>query len=112
MKIKINRKNINIIEFNSLFQKFKGLKFYLKPINNIYRFKSHYANTYFLCQRVDIVMTDNLNNILYIYKNVKTEKLILFKRKVKYVYFLPIGYSNNLKLNTKLNIIEEKKVND
>ena len=64
MKLIINKKKLNIVEKNNFFEKLKGIKFVLEPIKDAYRFKSHYANTYFLFQRVDIIMTDENNKVL------------------------------------------------
>lgn len=109
MELKINNKSIEIINISSVFDKFKGLKFVLEPIEEIYRFKSKYANTYFLCQKVDIIMTDKEQNILFIYKKVKSEKIILPKKKVYYTYFLPVGISDNFKIGDRLNIKDDSK---
>lgn len=104
MKLIINKNTINIFPLNGLINKFKGLKFVLKPIKDGYRFKSRYANTYLLCQRVDIIMTDKDNNILFIYNNVKSETFIFPKRKVYYTYFLPANTCKDLKTGEILNI--------
>lgn len=111
MKLIINGNKLDIIEKNDFLNKLKGIKFILEPIKDAYRFKSHYANTYFLFQRVDIIMTNEKNEILYIYKNCKTEKLIFPKINVKYVYFLPLGTTKDLEINQELKIINEKEKN-
>lgn len=110
MKIKINNKTIDVIEKNRFFDKFKGIKCVLEPIKEAYQFRSHYANTYFLFQLVDVVMTDENDKILYMYPNCKTEKFIFPKRKVKYTYFLPLGACDYLEINQKLDIQNKKKV--
>lgn len=111
MKLIINKKKLNIVEKNSFFEKLKGIKFVLEPIKDAYRFKSHYANTYFLFQRVDIIMTDENNKVLYIYPNCKTEKLIFPKFNVKYVYFLPLETTKDLEINQILKISKPKEKN-
>lgn len=111
MKLIINKKKINIVEKNNFLEKLKGIKFILEPIKNAYRFKSHYANTYFLFQRVDIIMTDENNKVLYIYPNCKTEKLIFPKFNVKYVYFLPLETTKDLEINQILKISKPKEKN-
>lgn len=103
MYIKINNKKLEIIELTTFWQRFKSLKFALEPITTGIKLPhKKYADTYLFCQRVDIVMTDKDNNILYLYKNVKTEKRILFKRKVYNVYYLPLNTVDNLEVNTRL----------
>ncbi len=111
MKLIINKKKINIVEKNNFLEKLKGIKFILEPIKDAYRFKSHYANTYFLFQRVDIIMTDENNKVLYIYPNCKTEKLIFPKFNVKYVYFLPLETTKDLEINQILKISKPKEKN-
>ena len=111
MKLIINKKKINIVEKNNFFEKLKGIKFILEPIKDAYRFKSHYANTYFLFQGVDIIMTDENNKVLYIYPNCKTEKLIFPKFNVKYVYFLPLETTKDLEINQILKISKPKEKN-
>lgn len=109
MNIKVNKKKWNVVEITNFFDKFKGIKFILNPIQDVYRFQSHYANTYFLFQRVDIVMTDAKNKILYLYPNCKTEKFIFPKRKVRYVHFFPVNSCQSLEIGQSLNVIEDKK---
>lgn len=110
MYLKIKKKKIKITELVGFWNRFKGLKFVLDPIDYGVKFqKKKFVTTNFLCQKIDIVLTDKENNILYMYENFKTEKYILPKRKVYNVYFLPLNTVKDLKLNTKLNIIEEKK---
>ena len=111
MKLIINKKKLNIVEKNNFFEKLKGIKFVLEPIKDAYRFKSHYANTYFLFQRVDIMMTDENNKVLYIYPNCKTEKLIFPKFNVKYVYFLPLETTKDLEIDQILKISKPKEKN-
>ena len=111
MKLIINSNKLDIIEKNDFLNKLKGIKFILEPIKDAYRFKSHYANTYFLFQRVDIIMTDKDDTILYMYPNCKTEKLIFPKMNVKYVYFLPLGIAKELEIKQKLKVNKPKEKN-
>ena len=104
MYLKINNKKITIYEYISFKDKFKSFKFYLDPINfGIKISNKKYANTYFFCQRVDICFTDKDNIIKYIYKNVKSEKLIIKLHKYN-IYYLPVGTCNNLSVGEKLKI--------
>lgn len=110
MYLKIKKKKIEIIEPVGFWNRFKGLKFVLDPIDYGMRFsKKKFVTTNFLCQKIDIVLTDKEDNILYLYENFKSEKYILPKRKVYHVYFLPLNTVKELKVNTKLNLISPKK---
>ena len=110
MYLQVKRKKIKLIEPQGFWNRFKGLKFVLEPINYGLRYsKKKFVTTNFLCQRIDIVLTDKEDNILYLYENMKTEKYIFPKRKVYHVYFLPLNTVKDLKINTKLKIVNPKK---
>jgi hypothetical protein len=110
MYLQVKRKKIKLIELTKFWDRFKGLKFILEPINYGLRFpKKRFVTTNFLCQRIDIVLTDKEDNILYIYENMKTEKYIFPKRKVYNVYFLPLNTVKDLEPNTKLKIVQTQK---
>ena len=112
MYLKIKKKKIKIVEPKGFWERFKGLKFVLEPLDYGMKFsKKRFVTTNFLCQKIDIVLTDKDDNILYMYENMKTEKYIFPKRKVYNVYFLPIGTVKDLKLNTKLQIVLDKTKN-
>ena len=110
MYLQVKRKKIKLIELTGFWNRFKGLKFVLEPIDYGIKFsKKRFVTTNFLCQRIDIVLTDKEDNILYLYENMKTEKYIFPKRKVYNVYFLPLNTVKNLQINTKLKIITPKE---
>ena len=109
MYLQVKRKKIKIIELTKFWDRFKGLKFVLEPLDYGIKFpKKKFVTTNFLCQRIDIVLTDKEDNILYMYQNIKSEKYILPKRKVYNAYFLPKNTVKDLKLHTKLKIVTEK----
>lgn len=110
MYLQVKNKKIKIIELTGFWNRFKGLKFVLEPIDYGIKFsKKKFVTTNFLCQKIDIVLTDKEDNILYMYKKMNTEKYIFPKRKVYNVYFLPLNTVKKLKLNTKLKIIKTDK---
>lgn len=108
MNIKINNVKYEVVEFSSRWDKFKSLKFMLEPLDKIIMMKKKSLSTYFFCQRVDVIMTDNENNILYIYNFFKSEKFIFWKRKVSYVYLLPNGLGSNFKVGDKFEVKKRK----
>lgn len=110
MYLQVNKKKIEIQELVGFWNRFKSLRFVLEPIDYGVRFtKKKFLSTNFLCQRVDIITTDKNNSILYMYENFKTEKYILPKRKVYYIYLLPLNTIKNFKVGDKLKLKEEKK---
>ncbi len=110
MYLQVKRKKIKIIELKKFWDRFKGFKFYLEPITYGLKFpRKKFVTTNFLCQKIDVVLTDKEDNILYMVENMKSEKYIFPKRKVYNVYFLPLNTVKNLKLNTKLKIVKTKE---
>lgn len=108
MKIEINKKKLKINEINGFWNRFKILKFELKPLKNevILFSKRKFLSTYFFCQKVDIIMTDENNVIIYMYPKIKSEKRIFYKRKVYNTYILPLGSCEHFKINDKLKILD------
>lgn len=111
MYIKINNVKYEIVEFSSRWEKFKSLKFVLEPLDKIIKMKKKSLSTYFFCQRVDVIMTDADNKILYIYNSFRSEKFIFWKRKVSYTYLLPNGVASNFKVNDKFEVKKRKWFN-
>lgn len=108
MYLKVKKKKIEIKELTRFWDRFKGLKFVLAPIDYGVKFpKKRFVSTDFLCQKIDIILTDKENIILYMYENFKSEKHIFPKRKVYNVYFLPLNTAKFLKIGEKLNIKEK-----
>ena len=106
MYIKINNKNIEIIECNTFKERFKSLKFILEPITYGIKIPNkRLISTYFFCQKVDIMVTDHDNKIIKLYENMKSEKKIFLLKKYN-IYYLPLNTVKYLKLN---DIINEKK---
>ena len=57
-----------------------------------------------LMENIDVIMCDKDNNILYFYKNLNKNKIILPKKKVYKVIETPSNYFN-IEKNTKVKII-------
>ena len=90
-------------EANTFYKKLKGLMF-IKNFNYILKFKTNGIHTFFMKTNIDVVLTDKENKILYIYRNLKPNKIILPKRKVKYTYEMPVNYIKNIKIGDHLNL--------
>ncbi len=105
MKLTINKKKINIEKIDGFFNRFKLLKFKLEKLENGYLLtKRKWLSTYLYCQKVDVIMTDKDNTILYLYPNLKSEAIIYYKRKVYNTYILPLGIANHLEKGKILKI--------
>jgi len=55
----------------------------IKPCNSIH--------TFFMFQKIDVVMTDEFNNIVYLKENVSPFSLIKTKKKAKSTYEFPLN---------------------
>lgn len=92
-----------IKEANTFLDKLKGLMF-IKNFNYILKFKTNGIHTFFMKTEIDVILTDKNNKILYIYKKLKPNKIILPKRKVRYTYEMPVNYIKNIKIGDYLNL--------
>lgn len=105
----VNGKNkIKFRTVTKFFDRFKSFRFYLYQVEEGLCFpKKKMINTYFICQKLDIIVTDKENKILAIYPSIKTEKIIRPRLKAYYIYLLPLGSSKGLKKNDILKIKEK-----
>mgnify|MGYP003571398621 CR=1 FL=1 len=102
MYIIVNKKKIEIKELTSFWDKFKGLKFVLNPIDYGLLLKNKkLITTNFHCQKIDIVITDSNDKIIGLIEDIGSEKYI-FKPTAKNTYYLPLGTAKNLKIGTVL----------
>ncbi len=96
---------IKLDECNSFKKRLIGFMFYKKKITSGKRFKKcNSIHTFFMMQKIDVIMTDKNNKILKIYEGLKPNRIILPKRKVYYTYEFPLGVSSVYKVNDILEI--------
>ena len=93
---------MEVKEAKTFFQKLKGLMFQDK-INYILKFKTNGIHTFFMKCNIDVILTDKNNKILYIYKNLKPNKIILPKKGIKYTYETPVDYFDKIKIGDYFN---------
>ncbi len=94
MKNNIKDLKIEIKEASTFWQKFIGLQFKKKPISYGLLLKNtNGIHTFFMFQKIDVVLLDKDYNILKIYKSLKSWRIILPKRRVKHTLELPSSYS-------------------
>ena len=87
MYLKLKSKKIPIEIKTTLKEKIISFRFKLTDIDYGLCFpKKRRINTYFYCQKVDIVMTDKDNNIVKIFLNEASEKR--FKGPKKNIFYL------------------------
>ena len=107
MYLKIKNKKIEIIELNKFSERFKGLKFVLEKIDyGVYFPNKRWISTNFLCQNIDVVLTDKNNLIISLIENIRSEKYI-FKFRTRNIYFLPLETAKYLKIGQKIPIVKD-----
>ena len=103
MKLIYENKEIKLIECKSFYNRLMGFMF-KKNINNALLFnKCNSIHTFFMKENIDLIMCDKDNNILYFYKNLKKNKVILPKKNVYKVFETPGNYFD-IKINTKMKV--------
>ena len=107
MVIKIPGKSIEIRECNTFKSRYKSLKFYLYPLDFCLYFpKRWFLDTYFFCQNVDAIFTDQDDKILYMHENIRSEKR-RFHLKAKKLYICPLGTCKYFEIGDTLRIKEK-----
>ncbi len=85
------------------FKRFMGFMF-KKNINYALCFpRCNSIHTFFMKENIDVYMTDKNNKILYIYKNLNKNKIILPKKNIYNTYELPVNIID-LKINDYIKI--------
>lgn len=90
---------INMLEYNGIkIVEAKGFKMRLlgfmfkKKINYGLLFKNcRSIHTFFMKNKIDVILTDKDDNIIKTYKSLEKNKIIIGQKKVKNVYELPLG---------------------
>lgn len=64
-----------------------------KNINRALLFdKCNSIHTFFMKENIDVIMCDNDNKVLFVYKDLPKNKIILPKKRVRKVFETPSGY--------------------
>ena len=100
----VNNKKIPLLKAKNFKQKLLGLMF-KKKINYCLMFKCNGIHTFFMRSKIDVILTDENNNVLKVYQNLKINKIILPKRKVKFTYELPPNTIQNINIK-KIKIVD------
>ena len=104
MKIVVNDNEIKVRECNNFISRLRGFMFYKKKIDYALLFnKCNSIHTFFMKENIDVIMCDKENNILYFYKNLSKNKIILPKKGVSKVIETPANFFD-ITLNSKITI--------
>lgn len=104
MKIKNNKNEIEIKICKNIFNRFLGLMFKRNFNYGLCFPKCNSIHTFFMKEEIDIIMTDKNFKIIYIYKNLKPNKIILPKKNVYYTFEIPTN-KFNFKINEKIKVV-------
>lgn len=86
------KKNIELKNCKSFFSRFRGFMLE-KNINKALLFnRCNSIHTFFMKSNIDVIMCDSNNNVLYLYRDLKKNKIILPKKNVKKVFETPSYY--------------------
>ena len=95
------RKYIDLYECKSFFSRLKGFMF-TKNIDKALLFdRCNSIHTFFMKENIDVIMCDNDNKVLFVYKDLTKNKIILPKKGVRKVFETPSGYFD-IKINERM----------
>lgn len=101
MKLVYNNKSINLVCCTSFFSRFMGFMGKKNIDYALYFGHCNSIHTFFMRENIDVIMCDRDDTILYYYKDLKPNRIILPKRGVFGVYETPSLYFD-LKVGDKL----------
>ena len=105
MYISNDNTKIKLYIYKTFFKRLRGFMFKKNFEYAICFPKCNSIHTFFMKEKIDVYMTDKNNVILYAFKNLKKNRIILPKKKVYNTYELPINKIN-------LNIGDKIKITD
>lgn len=106
MRLIYDNKDIELYECKSFFSRLRGFMF-KKNISNALLFdRCNSIHTFFMKENIDVIMCDKDNNILYYYRNIGKNKVILPKKGIRRVFETPSGYFD-IEIGKKMIINED-----
>lgn len=103
MELIYNNKKIKLIECKSFYSRFKGFMLCNNIDKSLLFNHCNSIHTFFMKNNIDVIMCNKDNVILYYYKDLGKNKIILPKKGVSKVYETPNNYFN-IKINDKLEV--------
>lgn len=96
MKLILNDRKLLLTDCTNFKDKLLGFMF-KKNIDSSVRLKCKAIHTFFMREKIDIIITDKNNKVLYVYNNFKKNRIII-KKNAYYFYELPSNL-NTYKIN-------------
>ena len=101
MQLIYNAKSIDLYVCKSFFSRLKGFMF-TRNINRALLFdKCNSIHTFFMKENIDVIMCDNDNKVLFVYKDIHKNKIIPPKNGVRKVFETPSEYFD-IKINERM----------
>ena len=92
MKLVYKNKDIDLYECKNFFSRLKGFMF-TKNIDKALLFdRCNSIHTFFMKENIDVIMCDKDNRVLFFYKHLSRNKIILPKKGVTKVFETPSNY--------------------
>ena len=92
MKLICNNKEIEIIDCKTFFSRFMGNMFKKNIERGLLFRHCNSIHTFFMKENIDVLMCDRDFKIIYYYKDLEKNRVILPKRKVYAVIELPVNF--------------------
>ena len=103
MQLSYNEKKIELVNCKSFFSRLKGFMF-TKNIDKALLFdRCNSIHTFFMKENIDVIMCDNDNKVLFVYRDLPKNKIILPKKGVRKVFETPSEYFD-IKINERMMI--------
>ncbi len=103
MELIYKDKKINLIECKTFFSRFKGFMLQ-KNIDKALLFDNcNSIHTFFMKENIDVILCNKNNEILYYYKDLPPNRIILGKKNITKVFELPTKYFD-IELNERLEL--------
>ena len=101
MQLIYNAKSIDLYVCKSFFSRLKGFMF-TKNIDKALLFdKCNSIHTFFMKENIDVIMCDNDNKVLFVYRDLPKNKIIPPKNGVRKVFETPSEYFD-IKINERM----------
>ena len=98
MQLIYKNKVIKLVECKTIFSRFKGFMFTKKIDKALLFNRCNSIHTFFMKKNIDVIMCNNENVILYYFKDLNKNKIILPKKGASKTIELPPGYFD-IKIN-------------
>lgn len=94
MKLIYQDKSISLVDCNTFFKRFFGFMGKANIDHALLFNHCSSIHTFFMRESIDVILLDKDNTILYYYKNLQKNKVILPKKNVVKTIELPTNYFN------------------